>query len=161
MYINIIHRDLKPGNILLTGQTFKLADFGCSLISSEKTLDYGYGTPGYSAPETLGPKHQSFEVLNTGYDDKSDWFSLGVILHEVSTRILPGDDIKLANGGSLKMVRKCRGDCEIKLEMPTNIDNEVKNAIQKLTRAHPYCRILSHRDIKNTKPTRDFDWSKL
>ncbi len=77
----IIHRDLKPENILIEKETdgpkkgmvrkCKLIDFGFACyMTDEKQMEELVGTPNYVAPEVYLGK----------YDQRSDCFSLGVIL---------------------------------------------------------------------------------
>mmetsp|Transcript_32350 Transcript_32350/g.78706 ORF Transcript_32350/g.78706 Transcript_32350/m.78706 type:complete len:262 (-) Transcript_32350:578-1363(-) len=47
----IIHRDLKPGNVLISNETCKIADFGISKQVSETTYGTCAGTKWYIAPE--------------------------------------------------------------------------------------------------------------
>jgi tRNA A-37 threonylcarbamoyl transferase component Bud32 len=73
-----LHRDLKPGNVLMRGQRVALSDFGLAkhaLVDLEIT-DPGiiFGTPHYMSPEQ-GHGEQ--------VDERSDLYSLGVILHEM------------------------------------------------------------------------------
>jgi calcium/calmodulin-dependent protein kinase I len=77
---NIIHRDLKPSNILVTdgsnGRFLKLADFGLAVFhnSEDQTHTQGLGTMKYIAPEVLSSRN---------YDEKSDIYSLGVIIQDL------------------------------------------------------------------------------
>lgn len=74
----IIHRDLKPLNIMISanGKYFKLGDLGVSRQLSEDTVlvKSFYGTPLYLSPELVESKP---------YNEKTDIWSLGVILYEL------------------------------------------------------------------------------
>ena len=50
----VLHRDLKPPNILKSGPTWKICDFGFSMIGKDKfSGELNVGTPVYMAPESL------------------------------------------------------------------------------------------------------------
>ena len=80
----IIHRDLKPANILVTPQDqIKITDFGIvKLVGAEQTDTSGtnYGTPEYVSPE---------QAEGTPVDQRSDLYTLGVILYEMLTGRTP------------------------------------------------------------------------
>jgi len=88
----IVHRDIKPSNIILgpNGQ-LKIADFGIAHIedpSAPQQTRAGeiLGTPAYMSPE---------QVQGQPIDGRSDLYSLGCILYELSTGKWPfrGDSL--------------------------------------------------------------------
>ncbi|HEV2802679.1 MAG TPA: protein kinase [Pyrinomonadaceae bacterium] len=84
MHRGIIHRDLKPPNILVTpDDKVKITDFGIVKVVGSETTDThgaGYGSPRYVSPEQA----EGLEV-----DQRSDIYSLGIILYEMLTGAPP------------------------------------------------------------------------
>jgi serine/threonine protein kinase len=80
---NIVHRDIKPANILMTlnGQA-KLTDFGVAQVGKDSRRSDAKprthpGTPRYMSPE---------QESSTAYlDQRSDLYSLGLVLYEMLT----------------------------------------------------------------------------
>ncbi len=82
----IIHRDIKPQNILITKDKLaKVADFGIARAISEKTIT--------NSDKTIGSVHYfSPEQARGGYvDNRTDIYSLGVVLFEMVTGRVPFD----------------------------------------------------------------------
>ena len=96
---NVVHRDIKPANVMceLPSDTAKVTDFGIARITDSSKTKTGMvlGTPGYMSPEQLA---------GNKIDGRSDLFSLGVMLYQLTTGRLPfhGDSLaelmfKIAN----------------------------------------------------------------
>ena len=79
----IIHRDIKPQNImLLRDGTLKVADFGIAALENEVYENNGQtiGSIHYIAPE---------QARGNSPDARSDIYSLGVVMYEMLTGLLP------------------------------------------------------------------------
>ena len=89
----IVHRDIKPPNIIYTEEgTIKVTDFGIAHIDDpdgQQMTRAGeiLGTPVYMAPE---------QVMGQPVDGRSDLYSLGVILYELTTGRRPFQGENLA-----------------------------------------------------------------
>ena len=82
----IVHRDIKPHNILLTSEGIvKVADFGIARASTSSTIN--------NTSNVIGSVHYfSPEQARGGYvDDKSDIYSLGIVMYEMITGVVPFD----------------------------------------------------------------------
>lgn len=82
---NVIHRDLRPSNVLLTKDKIaKVVDFSISrLLEKESYASTKIGSPPYMAPE-------HFQGRATY---ASDIYSMGVMLYEMVTGVLPFFDL--------------------------------------------------------------------
>jgi serine/threonine protein kinase len=109
----IIHRDLKPSNILVTVQDGKpvpkVIDFGIAKATRQGSVAHAaftrfgmlIGTPEYISPEQA-------EASGLEVDTTTDIYSLGVVLYELLTGVLPFDGETLRQAGYAEMHRIIR-----------------------------------------------------
>jgi serine/threonine protein kinase/predicted Zn-dependent protease len=100
----IIHRDIKPSNILVSfgddGAVPKIIDFGVAkALDRRLTQDTVFtrrgelvGTPAYMSPEQV-------EMTAQDIDTRTDIYSLGVLLYQLLTGMLPFDNVELHLAG--------------------------------------------------------------
>jgi serine/threonine protein kinase len=90
--LRIVHRDVTPHNVMVTPDGFaKLLDFGVAHTAREEVSKDGTGLKGtlaYMAPE---------QVRGQRLDKRSDVFSVGVVLYELTTgrRLFSGNEVEV------------------------------------------------------------------
>jgi eukaryotic-like serine/threonine-protein kinase len=83
-----LHRDLKPGNVLMrSADRIALTDFG---LAKHAALEADITDPGmiFGTPHYMSPEQGHGETV----DERSDLYSLGVILYEMLTGEKPFTD---------------------------------------------------------------------
>lgn len=132
----IVHRDIKPANIWIQEGTnrVKILDFGLALASSPVDQLAGrgavLGTPGYLSPE---------QARSDPMDDRSDLYSLGVVLYEMCTGKLP-IQAKTVPGQLISILTHRPQPIS---ELNPNIPKPLCNLIHKLLRKEPRSRVES------------------
>jgi eukaryotic-like serine/threonine-protein kinase len=123
---HVVHRDIKPANIMyeMASDTVKVTDFGIARITDSSKTKTGLvlGTPSFMSPEQIAGKK---------VDGRSDLYSLGVMLYQMLTGVLPfrGDSMaelmyKIANeeAPDLTVVRR---------DLPPQLAQVVARALAK------------------------------
>lgn len=78
----VIHRDLKPQNIMLCNDgTIRIMDFGIARAQSSRRLTFVGFTPTMGTPDYMAPE----QVRGSRGDERTDIYSLGAILYEMTT----------------------------------------------------------------------------
>ena len=136
----VIHRDIKPGNLMISGRgSVKIADFGIALTTqdfSKKLTSTGefVGTPGYLSPEVCQGKP---------VDQRSDIFSLGIVLFECLAGRMPFTD-ESPLGLMLEVVRAEIPDV---CSLNADVDPELSRILTKMVAKDPAERYQSCQEL--------------
>lgn len=122
----VIHRDIKPQNIILTNDgILKVTDFGIARASSNETMNMG--------ESTMGSVHYfSPEQARGGYTDaKSDIYSLGIVMYELVTGILPFNGDTPIAIAIKHMQQKPVSPKEFNISIPLSVEKIILKAMSK------------------------------
>jgi hypothetical protein len=123
----IVHRDLKPPNIMVTdGDRIKVTDFGIvKLVGAEATdtSKIAYGSPRYVSPEQAAGEH---------LDQRSDIYSLGVILYEMLTGEPPFGGRAGSKDATMSRTEILRAHREQPPRPPTELNASITPAVERV-----------------------------
>ena len=115
----IVHRDIKPGNILITTEgRIKVTDFGIARLPDRDSFlmpDRTVGTVQYVSPEQAG---------GGAVDERSDLYSLGVLMYEMLTGSVPFEAERPADIAMMHLSKKP--------EPPTYRNPNIPGAVEKI-----------------------------
>jgi len=147
----VVHRDVKPENILLSGETVLVADFGIAraltVAGGENLTETGIavGTPFYMSPEQAAGQRQ--------IDGRSDVYGLGCVVYEMLAGSPPfsGPSAQaILARHALDPVPPLR---TIRPELPAAVDQAVGKALAKapadrFATAAAFSEALAHLDAQ-------------
>jgi len=124
----MLHRDIKPSNVLVdaVGRVV-VCDFGLVVPDASHEEGRFAGTPAYSSPE---------QTHGTALGPSSDWYSVGVMLYEALTGVLP---VQGANAEEV-LRSKALGDIVPVVERAPDADPELAALAMELLTTEPEAR---------------------
>lgn len=122
----VVHRDIKPQNImLLKDGTIKVTDFGIARFAKNETrtmTEKAIGSVHYISPE---------QARGDVTDEKSDIYSVGVMLYEMLTGKLPFDADNAVSVAIMQMQSEPKKLREINPEIPEGLEDITLKAMKK------------------------------
>lgn len=122
----VVHRDIKPHNIMLLDDgTVKVADFGIAHVSNFETVtmtDTAIGSVHYISPE---------QARGLATDEKSDIYSTGVMLYEMTTGQLPFIADTPVSVALMQVQQEPRPPRELNPDIPEGLEQIILKAMQK------------------------------
>ncbi len=151
----VLHRDLKPANVLLTPEgTAKLVDFNisfCSKVEGASPAAYFGGSLPYMSPEQIEACNPEYPLTAEALDERSDIFSLGILLFELLTGTRPYPDPPSSKNwtGVLDVMAEQRqlGMPRSKVEESFGEDELLKHTIMKCLEPLPERRFQSGSEL--------------
>lgn len=122
----IVHRDIKPQNIMmLEDGTIKVTDFGIARFAHSEThtmTDKAIGSVHYISPE---------QARGSITDEKSDVYSVGVMLYEMLTGALPFEADSAVSVAIMQMQETPQKLRDLNPEVPEGLEEITLRAMRK------------------------------
>ncbi|MBQ6262025.1 MAG: protein kinase [Clostridia bacterium] len=137
----IVHRDIKPQNImLLKSGVIKVMDFGIAKLPNTDTVtmsDKAIGTVYYISPE---------QASGEQIDARSDLYSLGAMMYEMSTGSLPFDAESPVSVALMQVNDTPAAPREVNSHIPEGLEQIIMRAMEKdpNVRYQSASQMLSH-----------------
>jgi serine/threonine-protein kinase len=139
----VVHRDLKPANILMSHvDQVKIVDFGIAAAAFRdpedteitQTGDF-VGTPAYTSPE---------QVRGQAVDQRTDIYSLGVVMYRMFAGRLPYQDKERRN----LLLRHLEGRPPALGELNAELPEQIPRIVAKAMAVDPNERYASMTDLR-------------
>ncbi len=124
----IVHQDVKPQNImLLSDGTIKVTDFGIARFSRVAGQQSEQGDKAIGSVHYISPEQARAEIT----DEKSDIYSVGVMMYEMLTGKLPFESDNAVRVAIMQMQSVAERPTSINPDIPEGLEEITLKAMQK------------------------------
>lgn len=116
-HVPLIHRDIKPGNILISGEKARLADFGLAQSLEEAIKDEPEAKHDELISAAMPRFYRTPELVKRARGDQtplttaSDIYQLGTVFYEIMTGFNPQERPERITDDILLTTKDIRGEC--------------------------------------------------
>ena len=154
---NLIHRDVKPHNVLISeGDVAKISDFGIAIKATPENADSAekkesvMGSIHYFSPE---------QARGAYVDERSDIYSLGIVLYEMLTGMVPFDGETPVEVALKHMNEPMTPPSRLNPSIPQDLEDIVMKATAKLQTSRYSSADEMITDLNFVKYSRPSDYS--
>lgn len=153
----IVHQDVKPQNImLLSDGTIKVTDFGIARFSRAVGQQNEQGDKAIGSVHYISPEQARAEIT----DEKSDIYSVGVMMYEMLTGKLPFESDNAVSVAIMQMQSTAQRPTAINPDIPEGLEEITLKAMQKdpLKRYQSAAEMLYDIDEFKNNPSIRFEY---
>lgn len=153
----IVHQDVKPQNImLLSDGTIKVTDFGIARFSRAVGQQSEQGDKAIGSVHYISPEQARAEIT----DEKSDIYSVGVMMYEMLTGRLPFESDNAVSVAIMQMQSVAERPTVINPDIPEGLEEITLKAMQKdpLKRYQSAAEMLYDIDEFKNNPSIRFEY---
>jgi len=142
--LGVVHRDLKPQNVMIDKEgNARIMDFGIARSLTGKGITGAgvmIGTPEYMSPEQVDGKDP---------DQRSDIYSLGIILYEMVTGRVPFEAETPFAVGVMQKSDMPRNPQELNSQIPDNLSQFILRCLEKNKEKRPQSAGELHSELES------------
>ena len=137
----VVHRDLKPQNIMICNDgSIRIMDFGIAKATEMRRITFAGFSPAMGTPDYMAPE----QVKGRRGDERTDIYSLGAILYEMTTGQVPFE----GPNPFIVMNSRITGDPIAPRKVNPKISPELEEIILHAMEREPYRRYASAAAMK-------------
>ena len=155
--MGIIHRDVKPQNVIVVDDwSIKILDFGIARDVTASTMTF-MGPNVLGSVHYISPEQAKGEIV----DQKSDIYSLGIVLYEMLTGVLPFEGDTTVTVALKHINEEIRKPSDVDPTLPESLSRIVMKAVQKSPRYRYESTFKMEEDLDRAEDEPDGEYIEI